>query len=281
MPIGRAERLALLGVLHALVDAALGDAGGDGGDGDAALVQDRQEVGVAAAALAEQVLLRDADVGEGERVRVGGVPADLVVRRLGGEAGRRHGHQDRGDLLLAAAHRAGDGGGRDQRRDARARVRDERLGPVDHPLAAVEHGGGAGAAGVAARTGLGEAEGAERAARDEVGQELLLLRVGAEAEDRHGAERDAGLQRHRDRLVDLGELLQGEAQGEVVAAHAADLLGERQAEQPHLGHPLHDLVGERLVLVVLVGDGRDDLAGELPHGLDEAGLLLGEPGVEH
>ena len=38
------------------------------------------------------------------------------------------------------------------------------------------------------------------------------------------------------RLVDPAELLEREAQREVVAAHAAVLLGERQAEQPHLAH---------------------------------------------
>ena len=110
----------------------------------------------------------------------------------------------------------------------------------------------AGPAGVAAGAGLGEAEGAERLAAGELRQPLLLLRLGAEPEDRHRAERAAGLEGHGDRLVDPAELLEGEAQGEVVAAHAAVLLGERQAEQAHLAHLLHDVVGERLGLVVVV-----------------------------
>ncbi len=54
----RTERLALLGVLHTFVDAALRGADRQRGDGDAALVEDAQEVGVAAAALTEQVLRR-------------------------------------------------------------------------------------------------------------------------------------------------------------------------------------------------------------------------------
>jgi hypothetical protein len=52
----RAERLTLLGVAHRVVDAALRRADREGRDGDPALVEDPQEVGVAAAALAEQVL---------------------------------------------------------------------------------------------------------------------------------------------------------------------------------------------------------------------------------
>ena len=69
-----------------------------------------------------------------------------------------------------------------------------------------------------------------------IGSQVGLLLLGAEAVDRHGAERDARLERDGDALVDAGELLEREAQREVVAAHAAVLLGERQAEQAHLGH---------------------------------------------
>ena len=43
----------------------------------------------------------------------------------------------------------------------------------------------------------------------------------------------AGLERDRDAAVGPGQLLDRQAQREEVAAHAAVLLGERQAEQPH------------------------------------------------
>src|SRR3712207_7730459 len=55
------------------VHAALGGPHRERGDGDGALVEDPQEVGVAAAALAEQVLLGHPDVVEGQRVGVAGV----------------------------------------------------------------------------------------------------------------------------------------------------------------------------------------------------------------
>ena len=101
--------------------------------------------------------------------------------------------------------------------------------PLMHPLAGglVEHGLGAGAAGVAAGVGLGQAEAAERPAGAQVGQPALALLLGAEVEDRVGAEADAGLERDRHRLVDPGELLDGHAQGGEVGAAAAVLLGER------------------------------------------------------
>ena len=81
-------------------------------------------------ALAEQVGLGHAGVGEGEPVGVGRVPAHLPVGRLHLEARRARRHDDRADLA-----RAGAGGDRDERGDLGARVGDERLLAVDHPLA--------------------------------------------------------------------------------------------------------------------------------------------------
>ncbi len=57
----------------------------------------------------------------------------------------------------------------------------------------VEHGPGAGAAGVAAGVGLGQAEAAEGPPGHEVGQPALALLLGAELEDRVGPEADRGL----------------------------------------------------------------------------------------
>ena len=81
------------------------DADGQRRDRDAALVEDAQEVGIAAAALAEQVLFGHPHIVEAQRVGVRGVPADLVVGGFDGESrgGRRN--QDRRDLLLAVPPR--------------------------------------------------------------------------------------------------------------------------------------------------------------------------------
>jgi hypothetical protein len=72
-----AERDPLVRVPGALVHAALGEAGRERGDRHPALVEDAQELGVAPAALAEQVRGGDAAVGERELAGVGGAPADL------------------------------------------------------------------------------------------------------------------------------------------------------------------------------------------------------------
>ena len=79
--------------------------------------------------------------------------------------------------------------------------------------------------------------------------------------------------------VDPGQLLQGQAEREVVAAHAAVLLREGQPEQAHLAHLTDDLVREGVLLVVLGDGGRDHLAGEFPDALPQRLLLLVEPEV--
>ena len=89
-----AEGLAFAGVAGALVDAALCGADGQRGDGDTALVEYAQEIGVTPPALAQQVLRGHPDVIEAQRVGVRGVPADLVVRGFGGESVGGYRHQD-------------------------------------------------------------------------------------------------------------------------------------------------------------------------------------------
>ncbi|MFN8016807.1 MAG: hypothetical protein U0P45_01655 [Acidimicrobiales bacterium] len=210
---------------------------------------------------------------------VRGVPPHLAVGRLHLEARRPGGDDDRGDLRLAgAAGRVGAGGDGDERRDVRARVGDERLLAVDHPLVGglVEHGAGAGAAGIAAGFRLGEPEAAEGPAGEQVRQPALLLLLRAEREDRVGAEPDARLQSDRRRLVDAGELLDGDAQGGEVRPRAAVLLREGQAEEAQLAHGQDRVGGERVVSVPRLGVGCDLGFGEVPHHLAELLLLVGE-----
>ena len=108
---------------------------------------------------------------------------------------------------------AGAGGDRDQRGDGGARVGDEHLLAVDHPLVAVQLGPGAGGPGVGAGVRLGEPEGAQRPARHQVGEPLRLLLLGAEVEDGVGAQRHPGFQGDGQRRVDPGDLLDGDGTG--------------------------------------------------------------------
>ena len=271
-----AEGLAIAGVRHRHVEAGLDAADRERGDRDPAVVEGGEELGVAAAALAEQVAGGDARTLEGQRVGVGGVPAELVVGLLGGEAGRARRDHDRGDLGTAVLARAGARGDRDQAGDRGPGVGDELLGAVDDPLLAVEDRLGAGGAGVRAGARLGEAEAGQPLARDQRRQPLLALLLGAVGEDRVDAEADAGLKRDAHRLVDAADLLDRHAEaGEVaVLARAAVLLRGGEAEEAELAHLLHDVDREVVRAVPLRGVGGDLLLGELADGTPEL-LVLG------
>ena len=177
------------------------------------------------AARAEQVLLGHAAVLERQRPGVGRVPAHLAVRRPLLVARRAVLDDQVGDLVVAGA-----GGDRDVAGDVRAGVGDELLGAVDHPLAVLERGARAGVAGVRARLGLRQPERAELAPRAQVGQQPLLLLLGAEQVD--GLRPQRGVRAHRDRHagVHAGELLDGDRVGERVAAR-------RRRTPPGTGSP--------------------------------------------
>ena len=118
---------------------------------------------------------------------------------------------------------------------------------------------------------------ASRSPAAQLRQPVLLLLVGAEAEHRHRAQADPGLERDGHRRVDPGELLERDAQREVVPVHAAVLARERQAEQAHPAHRGDDRVGEGVPLVVVPDDRGHLLAGEGLDGLAQI-LVLGGQG---
>ena len=227
----------------------------------------------------EQVRLRHADVLEPQRVGVGGVPADLVVGGQDGEPRGAAGDEDRGELLL---HRPV---GADALPVTAVMVTSlvifepELVMNCLVPL--MTHSPSSSRAvvfvpaGVRAGVGLRQPEPRERLAPREHRDPLLLLRLGAAAPHRHRPEPDPGLERHGDRLVDARELLDREAQVDVVAALPAVLDGERQAEQPHLPHLGEDLVGQLALRVVLVRGGGHDGVGEVAHLVAELAAARG------
>ena len=182
----------------------------------------------------EQVLLGHAAVGERERARVGGVPAHLAVRLALLVAGRAVRDDAGWRSRSSPVCRAGDGRDRDDAGDVGAGVGDELLGAVDHPLAVLQARARAHVAGVRARLGLGQAEGAELARRRTAAAATRASAPRAEQVDRLGAQRGVRAQRDRHRRVDPRELLDRERVGERVAAAAAVLLGEGDPHQVEL-----------------------------------------------
>ena len=126
--------------------------------------------------------------------------------------------------------------------------------------------GGLGAAGVRPGVGLREPEARERLAPREHRDPLPLLRLGAAAPHRHRPEPDPGLERHGDRLVDARQLLDREAQVDVVARPARRTrrgTAGRTAPSPPSGRGSR--TAARASCRTRTRPGRDDGVGEVAH----------------
>src|SRR5262249_49549778 len=110
-------------------------------------------------------------------------------------------------------------------------------------------------------------------------EELLLLLARADGVD--DRRRHVGLDHERhvepgragaDQLLGVDDVVP------VVAAAAAELLGEREAEVAEVAHALEDLAREDLGALPLVGERAELLVDELAEALAEEVVVLGEEG---
>jgi hypothetical protein len=134
---------------------------------------------------------------------------------------------------------------------------------------------------VASGVRLGETEGGEDLAAAEPREPLALLLVVAEVEDGANAERVRRRHGRRSRAVHARELLDGDNVGDVADVAPAVLLGDEHTEEAELGHFLHEIEGELLFFVQLLGDRLYLLLRELAYGIPEYLLLLGEIVIQH
>ena len=154
--------------------------------------------------------------------------------------------------------------------------RDPHLGPVQRPPVPVAPRARLLVGGDRAGVGLGEAEAAQPLARAQLGQVVLLLLLGAPAQDRRAHQR--GLDRHHRPHggVPAAHLLHDQAVGEVVEAGPAVLAGDDRAQVALLRHLRDELQVEVVVAVVLPRAGDDLLVGELAGGLLDQPLLVAQ-----
>jgi hypothetical protein len=93
---------------------------------------------------------------------------------------------------------------------------------------------------------------------------------------------EVGVEDPRQRHPAPGQLHPGQGIRHEVQPGPTVLLGDGEPEQAEVLHPLDDLVGELVAVLQLVGDRDDLLLHEVPNGLHDGPLLVGElhqPGV--
>src|SRR6185295_7276239 len=151
-----------------------------------------------------------------------------------------------------------------------------RLGAVEDPAAVGALGAAAGAGGVRARSRLGEAPGADLLAlrqRRHPAPPLLLVAI---LEDVVRAQRVVRGDADAHRGIDARKLRDDDDVFDVAEPGAAVLLRKDDAEEAQLPRLRHHLARELLALVDLVDERVHLAAGELPRGLLNGALLLGE-----
>ena len=266
-----AELDTLLRVLDSLVDSALAQAQGLRGDADPAAVQGLHGDLEALALFAQQILLGNDAVLKDQVAGGGAADAHLLLVLAGGEAGEVLLHDEGRDAVVALGlvshgeHHEGIG---------HVAVGDEALGTVEDVVVALQHRQGLLAGGVCAGVGLGQAEGTDLLAGEQVGQILPLLLLGAVLKDGGAAQGSVGRNDNSSGAADLGQLLHAHGVGQNVAAGAAVLLGEVNTHHPQLGHLLDGLHGEPLLFVDLLSQRLHFVLGEFTVHLPEHLLLV-------
>ncbi len=104
----------------------------------------------------------------------------------------------------------------------------------------------------------------------------MLLLLGAELEDARAHERGLDRDHRADRGVAAPDLLDDEAVAEVVEAGAAVLVGDDRAEVALRGDLLDQVQVEVVVAGVFARALDDLLVGELPRGVADQALLVGQ-----
>ena len=241
-----AELFALQRIVHHLADQAFGDAGGHGGDVQAAFVQHAHRDLEALAFLADHVGGWHAGVLEDHVTDMGALLAHLLLGHADRNAGRVTLNHESRDALGAGHVRVG--AGHDGEDVGLVGIGDVTLGAVEDVVIAVADGLGRQAGRVRAGFGLGQRETGDQVTRGDAGQPALFLRLGAEQDQRLRADADIRARDGAKGRGGLAKLERDEAFGLHVEGEAAILLRHGNAEQAERLHLVHDGLGHFVIL---------------------------------
>src|ERR687891_436089 len=128
---------------------------------------------------------------------------------------------------------------------------------------------------VGARARLGHRQRRPQLTGGHPGEPPLLLLVGAVPRQQVHAH-EVGVEDARQRHPAARQLADHQRVGHQVHAGAAELIGNREAEQSHLFHPLDDLLRELVAVLELFGDRVDLLLDQVADGGNHGLLLVGQ-----
>ena len=266
----------VLRVVRRQVEHGLGQAERQRRDRDAPDLERAEELAEPHRGIADEVIVGDPHVVEGQLARVETAPADAAHLRAHREAGGVLLHDEARERRRLPLARLGARQQRHAERHVGAGVGDERLATVDQPTAVAPHCTRADAARVGTGVGLGQTERAERASLGQRSQPTLALRVGAEQVQRQRTDRHVGLPRGGDRLVGEADLFHRGDEADGRHADAAPLLGDQHAEQAQRAHLAEQVGGAARLVPRERGARRDLLLRELATQADEIAFRLGE-----
>src|SRR5215475_5954471 len=272
------ELLALAGVAERRLERGLAHADRAGRVRDATALERAGHLLEPALDAAEERRRRDPQVLEGQRRRLGGVvpglpelPRHVKARRPGVD----HERADAGAALRPVGVRG------DEAVVGDVAVGDEHLGAVDDVVVAVPLGGGPDGGGVGSRVRLGESPAAELLAAQRRHQELALLLLGPEAQQRNASQPDMREERGREAAVDACDLLDQQAAHHHVAAAAAVLLGIADAEITEASELAEQVERKGLGALELLDARPERALGEAADGGAKRLLFLVQGEAEH
>ncbi len=156
-----------------------------------------------------------------------------------------------------------------------AAVGDPHLHAVHEVTVAVAGRGGAQGRHVASRIGLGERKAAALLPGGHPWEPAPLLLLRAES-PQHPGHDEVRVEHAREAHPPAADLLDDERVGHRVEPHPPVLLRDGGAKQAHFLHAIDQRVGVRVGVLVGGGGGHHLLPHELPHGVDQRELLVGE-----
>ncbi len=165
--------------------------------------------------------------------------------------------------------------GEQQERVAVARVGDPHFGSVDAVDVAVTRGGGGDILQIGARVGFGKADAAAPIARSKAGKKFPFLVLGAEA-NQDIAQDQVSADHAGEAQPSARKLDEDAREGDVVDLGPAELFGDVQSEQPHLGHLVGEGVGILAAMLHFAGNGNHFTIDEFADGAQNEALLFGD-----